>query len=207
MEGRCRTRGKGTGEFQPSRLTPPVKPDLGHFHEAIELRFAKDPILAERARKYQHAQLRKIGADKLRGLGFRKEDIQLISDDDLTTELTWYLLPDWIREFLFEYWASYLPWYRVSFYNDSDWSHDFVVAYETGSGLINIAETSVGPRAVGTVTPAPCWDMVRYAWSAWNPDDNVEVIRAPTLTVEEINEQESVQRPCEDTWDVRITYQ
>ena len=148
-----------------------------------------------------------LGSKNLKSIGLAKSDIKKISIDLPSDDLGFALLPKWILDFLDNYWIPFNPRYVVNFQNDSDFSHDFVVAYETKSGLIDVIQTTVGAWATGAVHCAPCFDMLQYAWSVWNPDDNVEVGRTRTYTVEEINEQESPVKACEDTWEVRIAYE
>lgn len=167
--------------------------------------------LAKNVIEFKYRELARICPEKLKRIGFADDDVERLPidlvKDTPSQDLGFSLLPGWVLEFLDGYWIPFNPQYVVRFENQSEWSHDFVVAYETASGLIDVTETSAEPGATATVTCAPCWDMLSYAWSVWNPDDNVELSRTRTFTIDEINEQESVFKDCEDTWEVRISYE
>ena len=182
------------------------KIDLNRFEKAINSHPEITKDIAKRAIQFQYNKFRKIGIKNLKSIGFNKSDIKVLSIDLPSHNLRFALLPRWIIDFLDNWWIPFNPIYVVNFQNDSDYSHDYVVAYETHSGLIDVIQTTVGPWSTGAVHCAPCWDMLGYAWSAWNPDDNVELIRTRTYSVEEINEAESIKKSCEDTWEVRIEY-
>lgn len=195
-------------------LTKSIRSDkfsLDEFENTINSHPKITEEIAKNAISFQYYKLRQLGAKKLESVGFTESDIEALftnlPSDDLPSDVLEYaLLPRWILDYIEKYWELFNPRYEVHFQNDSDWSHDYVVAYETHSGLIHVVETTVEPWATGEIHCAPCWDMLRYAWSVWNPDDNVELRRTPTFTVEEINNMESVYKACEDTWVVRITY-
>lgn len=162
--------------------------------------------LAEQAWRYQAARLKELlPNDRARKL-LDSDDVTLLQGDlaDLRLDPSIVLLPRWLRDYLEDYWRPYLPLYRVDISNLSNWSHDFVVAYETASGLVTVVETTVGPWGSDFVTLAPCWDMESIAISVWNPDDNVEVLRTPTWTVEDI--ARSTGRDCSFAFEVEISY-
>ena len=180
---------------------------LTEFENIINSHPRTTEDLVKRAIKFQYQKLGRLGSDKLKNIGFSESDIEKILIDLPYDDLGFALLPEWLLDFLNDYWTPLNPRYVVYFENDSNWSHDFVVAYETYSGLIYTVETTARPWGRAAIHCAPCWDMFRYAWSVWNPDDNTEIGRTPTYTVEEINAEESVYRPCEDIWEVRISYE
>ena len=180
---------------------------LSDFEQSLISDLGISEDLAKLAKHYQYQQLRRIGAKKLSQIGFSDADIKLLSDDRPSRDLSDFVgMPTWLVDALTTYWRPFLPRYRVNFWNYSAWRHDYVVAYETTTGLIAIKTTSIDPASLGGVYLAPCWDVERYSWSCWNPGDNVELIRTRTYTVQEVNDNESVPKPCEDTWEVNIEY-
>jgi hypothetical protein len=202
-------RGSGSGNFEvKSQRKAYTKPSLSDFEQILKENPRIDEKLQQRVMEYQAHRLGALSERRLKTLGFDDDDVRRLKDAKIDPEFDFsvFLLPKWIRDFLLEYWKSTQGSYKINFENQSGWSHEYVVAFETHSGLIDVVETLVAPWSIGFVTTAPCFDMRSYAWSAWNPDDNVEVTRTRTYTVDEINAAESIRRPCEDTWEVRITY-
>ncbi len=113
------------------------------------------------------------------------------------------LLPPWILALLDLLWVSLRYPYVVAFQNDTDLMLDFVLAYETGVGLIDVMQTTVFPWSTGEITcECPCFDMVRYAFSVWTQDDE-ELGRTSNMTPEEVDAGERLHgtyRACRDSW-------
>ena len=121
--------------------------------------------------------------------------------DGLTTQFD--MLPPWLVAALNKIWAIKLPAYKVDFENGTDEILDFVLAYETMSGIVLILQTRVTPGQIGLITcDCPCWDMKSYAWSVWGIDD-VELYRSKTFTPAEVNAEEKIKgtyKECHDSF-------
>jgi hypothetical protein len=95
--------------------------------------------------------------------------------------------------------------YTVNFENGVGEPVQFVWAYELWSGLILVDQTSyVQPGQTGVVRYARCIEMKQYAFSVWDQNDE-ELWRSPTLTVQYINQveaQKGTYKACTDTIEV-----
>jgi hypothetical protein len=203
-------KSSGILKFEIVQSTKSEKISLSRFEKMVLSHPKIGKELAKNVIEHQRIKLKKLGLEKLKKVGFSKEDIKNISQIDLTLpseDLGFALLPRWILDFLDNYWRPYNPRYVVVFENLSDFSHDFVLAYETESGLIDTKQTTIGAWSTGSITCAPCWDMLRYNWDVWNPEDNLN-LGGPqrALTIAEINAMENPVVQCRDTWEVRIEY-
>lgn len=179
---------------------------LSMFEKVVRTHPKINKELAEQIFKFQNQKFKKFPKEKLYFMGFDEKEVQKIDGELPEVDLGLYLFPRWIVEFLRDYWRVYDPIYVINFENNSIYSHDYIVSYETDSGLIDLKQTTAAAWSTGSIHCAPCWDMLRYAWAVWNPDDNVEILRVPQKTIEEINLGESPVKACVDTYAVRIDY-
>jgi len=103
-----------------------------------------------------------------------------------------------------QWWQEYLAKpYTLHLVNTIGIRVQFVWAYESWNGLILLDESKYVDDGVTAtmIADGRCYDMRQYAVSLWDEDDN-ELFRTPTLTVDYVNSVEKKNgtfQLCEDT--------
>lgn len=192
------------GRLKTSLSELGVKPTLKGFRESLQQLDGVSEELGEQAFRYQVSVLKELSQiDQVRDL-LDNDDLTFLDGESSPLDLQIILLPKWLRDYLRDYWQHLSVFYRVEVANLSKWSHDFVVAYMTKSGLVSVTQAQVGPWGREHVTLAPCSDMQSVAISVWNPDDNVELLRTPTWSVADIKKKTG--KDCSFIFEAKISY-